>query len=187
MDQAIYNKNGIAEGLPQEARYAPTARVFHWIVAVMVLVVWPFGMVIKFIAEDSKPIFYLLHESFGFLILWIMLARVAVRLVRGAPAHPPMPEWQRRLADTVHVLLYVALIAMPIFGFLATNAFGFPLSLFGLIPIPSPVGKNDALAGIFMTVHVTLGYTILVLFLLHMAGVLQHHVLKRDATLYRMT
>lgn len=187
MDHAIYDENGVAEGLPQKARYAPASRVFHWVVAVMVLAVWPLGMVIKFIAEDEKMTFYLLHESFGFLILWIMLVRLAVRLVRKAPAHPPMGLWQKRLADTVHGLLYVALIAMPIFGFLATNAFGFPLELFGVIPIPSPVGKDNALAAIFMTVHVTLGYAILVLFLMHMGGVLQHHVMKRDATLYRMT
>ncbi|MER0239497.1 cytochrome b [Fulvimarina sp. MAC8] len=187
MDHTIYDENGVAEGLPQEVRYAPVVRIFHWIVAIMVLAVWPLGMVIKFIAEDDKMTFYLLHESFGFLIFWIMLARLAIRLVRGAPAHPPLPLWQKRIADTVHVLLYVALIAMPVFGFLATNAFGFPLDLFGVIPIPDPVGKNEALAGIFMTIHVTLGYAILVLFALHMGGILQHHVLKRDGTLYRMT
>lgn len=73
MDHGIYNENGVAEGLPQMARYAPVSRIFHWIVALMVLAVWPLGMVIKFIAEDEKMTFYLLHESFGFLILWIML------------------------------------------------------------------------------------------------------------------
>ncbi|GGD41636.1 cytochrome b [Aureimonas glaciei] len=182
----VYDERGIAQGLPQASRYAAASRVLHWIVAALVLVVWPAGMVIEFLAEENKTIAYLLHESFGFLILWIMLARLAVRLVRGAPAHEPMPPWQARLAGTVHVALYVALIAMPIAGFLATNAFGFPLSLFGILPIPSPVGKDAALAPIFMTIHMVLGWTILVLFLLHLGGVLLHHVFRRDATLYRI-
>ncbi|MDY8109387.1 cytochrome b [Fulvimarina sp. 2208YS6-2-32] len=187
MTMPQYNEAGVAEGLPQKARYAPGVRIFHWIVAVLVLAVWPLGMVISFIAEDHKTVFYVLHESFGFLVLWIMLARLALKLLRGTPDRELMPVWQERIADTVHGLLYAALIAMPIFGFLATNAFGFPLKLFGVLPIWSPVGKNDDLAVIFMTVHQTLGWTILVLFLLHIAGVLHHHVIRRDTTLYRMT
>ncbi|RFC63343.1 cytochrome b [Fulvimarina endophytica] len=183
----LFDENGVAVGLPQRARYAPTSRVFHWIVAALVLVVWPMGMVIAFVADEHKTAFYLLHESFGFLVLWLMLARLAVRLIRGAPSPQPMPSWQKRMAGVVHIALYAALIAMPIFGFLATNAFGFPLSLFGILPIPSPVGKNDDLAKIFMTVHVTLGWTILVLFVLHLGGVLHHHLIRRDAVLYRMT
>ena len=182
----VYDENGIAEGLPQAARYSPASRVLHWIVAALVLVVWPLGMAIEFLAEANKTIGYLLHESFGFLILWIMLARLAVRLLRGAPRRQPMPLWQARVATVVHVALYAALIAMPVAGFLATNAFGFPLSLFGVLPIPSPIGKDAVLAPVFMTVHTVLGWTILVLFLLHMAGVIHHHVVRRDATLYRM-
>lgn len=183
----VYDDRGIAEGLPQSARYSAGIRVFHWIVAVVVLFVWPIGMVIEFVAEAHKTTFYLLHESFGFLLLWIMLARLTLRFLRGAPAREPQPVWERRAAGTVHVALYVALIAMPVFGFLATNAFGFPLSLFGVLPIPSPIGKNADLAPVFMGVHTALGWTILVLFMLHMAGVVHHHVLRRDTTLYRMT
>ena len=183
----MYDENGVAHGLPQAARYSAGIRVLHWIVAALVLVVWPLGMVIEFVAEDQKTVFYLLHESFGFLILWIMLARLTLRLLRGAPEREPLPLWQERLAEGVHIALYVALIAMPVFGFLATNAFGFPLSLFGVLPIPNPIGKNEALAPIFMTIHAGLGWAILVLFFLHLGGVIQHHVLRRDTTLYRMT
>ena len=182
----LFDENGIAEGLPQTARYSAGIRLLHWIIAAIVLVVWPLGMVIDFVANDQKTVFYLLHESFGFLVLWIMLARLVVRLMRGAPPRQPMSIWQERIAGTVHVALYASLIAMPIFGFLATNAFGFPLDLFGVLPIPSPIGKDESLAPIFMGIHTVLGWTILVLFFLHLAGVIHHHVLNRDATLYRM-
>jgi cytochrome b561 len=97
-----------------------------------------------------------------------------------------MPPAQHAVATTVHALLYVALIAQPILGFLATNAFGFPLQWFWLVEIPSPVGHDEAIAPYFMGAHVIVGYSIVVLFLLHMAGVLFHHVVKRDETLERM-
>ena len=60
-------------------------------VAVLVLVVFPFGAVIKFVKEDVKLTFYMLHESFGFLILWLMLARILVRWLAPPPPSPPMP------------------------------------------------------------------------------------------------
>jgi cytochrome b561 len=161
-------------------------RVLHWIVAVLVLVALPLGAVIKFIAEESKTIFYLIHESLGFLVLWFMLARLAVRLIRQPPPTTEENPILKTVAAAVHYALYAALIIQPIFGFLATNAFGFPFKLFGLFLIPSPIGKNEALAPYLMTVHVFVGYSILVLFCLHIGGVLFHHVIRRDPTLFRM-
>ncbi|MCB8836627.1 cytochrome b [Aurantimonas sp. VKM B-3413] len=171
--------------LSESWRYPVASRVFHWLVALLVLIVWPFGMVIEFVKEDVKLDFYFIHESFGFLILWLMLARLAVRLINPPPPRPPLPVWQERIAGLNHALLYVALIAQPVFGFLATNAFGFPLDWFGLVTVPSPIGKSD-LAPTLMSVHVFLGWSILVLFALHIAGVLHHHLIRRDPMLERM-
>ncbi|WP_185985023.1 cytochrome b [Aureimonas mangrovi] len=169
------------------ARYSPAARLLHWLAAFLVLVVWPMGMAIGFTTDEARKLtLYMLHESLGMAILWVMLARLAFRLLRPPPELLPMPRWQKRLANTVHWALYAVLILQPIFGFLATNAFGFPLDWFWTIPLPSPVGENHALAPILMGVHVALGYTILALFVLHMAGVLYHTLLRRDGTLRRM-
>jgi cytochrome b561 len=171
--------------LPEDRRYPVPSRLLHWLVAVLLIAVWPLGMVIKFINEDAKLSFYMLHESLGFLILWLMLARLAVRLLWPPPPRPPLPLWQERVAETVHALLYVALIAQPAIGFLTTNAFGFPLDWFGLVTVWSPIGRSDA-AEILKSIHIFLGWSILALFALHIGGVLQHHVLRRDATLQRM-
>ncbi|MGQ7794006.1 cytochrome b [Faunimonas sp. B44] len=167
-------------------RYSAAARALHWTIALLVLVVLPFGAVIKFVKEDVKLTFYMIHESLGFLVIWLMLARWAVRLVHRPPPPLPMPAWEHRLATTVHWSLYVVLLLMPITGFLATNAHGFPLEWFWLVPIPSPIGKSPEIAPYFSVVHAVLGYMILALVALHLGGVLKHHVLRRDATLHRM-
>jgi cytochrome b561 len=166
-------------------RYNPVSRLLHWAVAVLVLVVFPFGAVIKFVKDDVKLTFFAIHESLGFLILWLMLARILVRWLAPPPPEPPMPAIFGKAAALVHGGLYLALVLQPIFGFLATNAYGFPLKLFGLIDVWSPIGKSDW-APVFKSVHIGLGWAILVLFALHMAGVVFHHVVRRDATLYRM-
>ncbi|MEF2552514.1 cytochrome b/b6 domain-containing protein [Aurantimonas sp. A2-1-M11] len=166
--------------------YPVASRLMHWLVAVLLLAVWPLGAVIKVVQDDAKTGFYLFHESLGFMILWLMLARLCLRLLYPPPPHPPMPLWQKRVADIVHGLLYAVLIVQPIIGFLATNAFGFPLDWFGLFTVWSPLGKSPDLAPILMNVHEILGWSILALFVLHMGGVLHHHILRRDATLHRM-
>lgn len=167
-------------------RYSVAGRALHWAIALLVLVVLPLGAVIKFVKEDVKLTFYMFHESLGFLVIWFMLARWLVRLSRKPPPPVPMPAWEHRLAATVHWALYVALLLMPITGFLATNAFGFPLQWFGFLPIWSPIGKSPDLAPYLIGVHMVLGWTIVVLVVLHLGGVLHHHILRRDATLYRM-
>ena len=167
-------------------RYNAPARLLHWLVAVLVLVVWPVGAVIKFVKEDVKLTFYMVHESLGFVILWLMLARLAVRLIAPPPPEPPMPAIFVKTAGVVHGLLYLVLILQPITGFLATNAHGFPLEWFWTFPIWSPIGKSPDIAPTLSFVHVVLGWSVLVLFALHMGGVLFHHVLRRDTTLYRM-
>ncbi|KQT85144.1 cytochrome b/b6 domain-containing protein [Aurantimonas sp. Leaf443] len=172
--------------LPAPPRYSRAARVLHWVVALLVFAVWPLGFVISFIREDAKLGFYLLHESFGFLVLWAMLARVLVRARTRPPEMIAVSPGERALAKGVHALLYAALLAMPAIGFLATNAHGFPLRLFGLVPIPSPLGKAPEIAPYLSAAHTALAYAILVLLALHLAGVFRHHVLKRDATLQRM-
>lgn len=182
----------VAEKIEEEteltaaARYAPSVRVMHWIVALLVLFILPVGVVIKFIAEPYKLTFYAIHESLGFLLLWVMLLRLLIRVTKRKPPEPWLSSWERSVSATVHTLLYVALIAQPIIGFLMTNAFGFPLDWFGIVTIPSPVTPDNVLGGWLKGVHIVLGYSILVLFLLHMAGVVHHHVLKRDPTLYRI-
>ncbi|GAB3684900.1 cytochrome b [Salinisphaera aquimarina] len=166
--------------------YHPLAKAFHWLVAVLVFAVWPLGAVIEFIKDEDKTAFYLWHESLGFLVLWLMLARLCVRFLTVTPAKPPMPRWQSGLASTVQWALYLALIAMPISGFLATNAHGFPLEWFGLLPVWSPIGKAPDIAPLLSAVHYWISWTILTLVVLHVLGALQHRIIRRDDTLHRM-
>lgn len=165
--------------------YPPVMRILHWVVALGVLATWPLGMLIKFIADPFKLTFYMLHESIGFMILWLMLVRTGTRLTSDQPITHETGMFAI-LPKTVHILLYVMLIIMPVSGFLATNAHGFPLTWFGLVSVWSPIGKLPSLAPTLSSVHTWSAWILLFLFALHMAGVLFHHLVKRDGTLNKM-
>lgn len=170
---------------PDDIRYPARMRVLHWLVAMLVLAVWPLGMMIKFTREDVKLDFYLLHESLGFIVLWLMLVRIGVRLT-ASPRPSPAPGIEGLASRTVHGLLYLLLAIMPISGFLATNAHGFPLDWFGILPVWSPLGKSPEIAPVLSAIHTASAWILLSLFALHIGAVFYHHVIRRDATLYRI-
>lgn len=173
------------EAVIRVERFAATSRILHWIVAVLVLAIWPLGFVIKFTKKEVTLDFYMVHESLGFLVLWIMLLRVGNKLLVRAP-QPEGPAIERLVASVVHGLLYLFLIIMPVSGFLATNAHGFPLLWFGLVPVWSPLGKTPDIAWTLSAIHGLSAWILLTLFALHIGAVLFHHVIRRDNTLYRM-
>lgn len=166
-------------------RYTGAMRIMHWLVAVLVLATWPLGMIIKFVRDDVKLDFYLLHESIGFIVLWLMLVRIGIRLTSRIPeskATDPLAF----IGHAVHASLYLMLIVMPVSGFLATNAHGFPLVWFGVVPVWSPIGKTPDIAPLLSVFHEWSAWILLGLFAFHIAGVLFHHVLRRDETLYKI-
>jgi len=187
MLNTLHSASGAATALHPETepRHAATTRILHWAIAVLVLATWPLGFVIKFVKGEAVMDFYVLHEGFGFLLLWLMLLRVGNKLIaRKPPADGPAIE--RVAAASVHGLLYLFLIVMPLSGFLATNAHGFPLQWFGLVPVWSPIGKSPEVAPMLSAIHSWSAWTLLVLLGLHIAAVLFHHVIRRDGTLYRI-
>lgn len=173
------------QNLAADQRYAGRLRLLHWLIAGLVLATWPLGLMIGVVKDDVKLDFYLIHESLGFLVLWLMLLRIGTRLTNQAPL-VDAPPLEKAAATAVHGLLYVFLIVMPVSGFLATNAHGFPLQWFGLFTVWSPIGKSPDIAFALSAFHEWSAWILLGLFALHFAAVIFHHVVRRDRTLYRI-
>lgn len=173
------------EGQRIVERYRPALRILHWVIAALVFLTWPLGLMIGFVKDDVKLDFYLVHESLGFLVLWVMLLRIGFRITRPVPPRPS-PAIERLAADSVHGLLYLCLVLMPVSGFLATNAHGFPLKWFGLFTVWSPIGKAPDIAWTLSAIHEWSAWILLALVALHIGAALFHHVVRRDETLYRI-
>ena len=63
---------------------------------------------------------------------------------------------------------------------------GFPVVLYGLLPLPDWVSPDRALAELLKPVHRALAYALATLIVLHVAAALQHHFVARDGLLRRM-
>ena len=130
---------------------------------------------------------YNIHKTNGIVIFLLALVRLGWRWSHPVPLLPAdMPEWQAKLARTTHALLYLVLFLMPITGFLYTAMGGFPVPFFMLYDLARFVPVNKPVAEVFKYAHLTLQFVLYLTVLLHVAGALYHHNVRKDGVLRRM-
>jgi len=171
-------------------RYSRTARLLHWGTALIVLLIIALGIWIVWAPPENEALklrLYNIHESLGITILLVTIFRLFWRWRHPPPPiHPPLPSMLQRAATASHRMLYALLLVQPVLGLLATNAWGFPLTAYGLIPVPSPIGKNEDWAPLLSTLHDSVGFLLAGLVVLHVGAALWHHAARGDDTLRRM-
>jgi cytochrome b561 len=168
--------------------YTVTARVLHWLVAGLVLLMVPLGIVIA--NEWGGPVqqpLYNLHKSVGAVLLPLIVVRLIYRLT-----HPPLPlpadisPIQQFAAHATHWVLYALLIAQPVLGWIATSAYPAPLPVFGLFELPRIWPEDRPLSEQLFGIHRWMGIAIGAVAALHIGAALHHHFLRRDRVLMRM-
>ena len=96
-------------------------------------------------------------------------------------------EWNHyAIARAVHLQLYLLMIALPLSGWLMSSAKGHSVALLGLVTLPDLVAADPALFDTLKGAHGQLAFVTGVLITLHLAGVVKHQVLDKDALLARM-
>ena len=172
-----------------EGRYTPVAIVLHWLVAAIVLAQFALGWWMQEIPKQPpgpRMEAFNLHKSIGLVVLALMLARIAWRLGHPPPPLPAMPRWQARFAHATHLLLYAALVALPVTGYLGSMFSGYPVKFFGMA-LPGWPGKSAELKEWMSAAHLGLAWALTMAFAVHMAGVAKHTFVNRDGLLRRMS
>jgi len=108
------------------------------------------------------------------------------RIIHPVPQTPEIAPWQQRLATATHWLMYLLILVMTVLGWAATDFRGWPVTLFGVIPLPALANKGDAWAHTAGDVHSFLVNVLLALVVVHVAAALYHHFVARDRVLRRM-
>lgn len=185
--------DGFAKGARMNAGRAPTAysmtaRILHWVTAVLVLILLPLGVVIA--NEWGGPLqdpLYNLHRSIGAVIIPLVFLRLAYRL-----SHPPLPlpedvpPFQQMAARAAHWGLYALLAVQPFVGWVATSAYRAPIMVFGLFELPPIWPQDRPLSGRLFVVHALIAAAIACLATVHIGAALYHHFVRRDRVLMRM-
>ncbi len=168
--------------------YGAVARTFHWLTALLIFGLIPLGLYMGEVAYGPEKLqLYVIHKSFGFLALFIVIGRILWRVLNLPPSHlETHAGWERFLAGVTHFFLYAALIGMPLSGWIMSSAAEYPVPFFGL-DMPNIVGKDETLYKIAGATHGYLAYALIVAVGLHVAGAFKHHFIDKDSTLMRMS
>jgi cytochrome b561 len=160
----------------------------HWLVAILIACAFAFAWIF-----DDMPLspdkFKMInwHKWTGITVLSLFIIRFGYKLIRGIPdVDASIPPVQRKIAVSVHHLLYLLMFLLPLVGWLMSSAKGFPVVFWGVLPLPDLVSKNEGLADILKQAHELLAYGLLAIIGLHIAGALKHHIIDKDSTLARM-
>ncbi len=168
-------------------RYSGAAIALHWLTAVLIVANVALGLsMVPLPIIPQKLQWYAWHKWIGITVFLLTCARLGWRRVFPAPPPVAMPDWQRRAAEAVQVLLYTLLLAIPVSGWLYSSATGVQVVYLGLVPLPDLVPTDKALAGVLKGTHVALNFTLFALVCVHTAAALKHHFIDRDPALTRM-
>lgn len=174
----------VPDGIDTVTRYNATARLFHAVIAVLVI-----GNIAAGLFNDSLPKAWnviTLHQSMGLSILLLSIGFIAWRLTWKAPPYrPALKPFERRLAKTVHGIFYALILIMPLTGWIFSSAGKYGAAFFG-IPVSLPITKANPIAGLSAEAHEILGYAFAGLVVLHVAAALRHHFILKDGVLRRM-
>lgn len=167
-------------------KYGAQLRIIHWIMFICFSMLFVLGY---FMTEfkDSEPWgLYSLHKSLGVLVLALLLLRWFTRLTGRLPEPADyMRGVDEKIAKGVVHTMYLLMLLVPLSGYLMSNINGHGVEFFGLA-LPTLVSETENLKHLSHEVHEYLSYIFLGVIVLHLLGVIKHHV-KGNDVLSRIT
>jgi cytochrome b561 len=168
-------------------RYTLVAIALHWLLALMILCAFGVGWYMADLPlSPTRLRLFNYHKWAGITILALSALRLLWRLTHRPPPDLPMPAWQARAAHALHGLLYLLFFAVPLMGWAYSSAAGFPIVVFGVLPLPDFVAPDRGLAETLKPLHGDLAWALMIVVGLHVAAALKHQFVDRDGLLARM-
>jgi cytochrome b561 len=171
-----------------ELGYTRSARILHWLTAVLVLAAIPAGIAMVNVgAGPLQNFLFDFHRSLGVTLIPMIWLRLIWRLAHRPPPLPgTIPPLQAWAAHAVHVALYALLIIQPLIGWVGTSAFRAPIDVWWLFELPPIWPEDRAFSDQVLFVHAVTGLAIACLLAAHIGAALHHHFIRKDRILMRM-
>ena len=173
-------------------RYSTLAIALHWLLALALLGMFIVGSYMADLPFSPQRLqLYNWHKWAGVTILALSVFRLVWRLTHRPPELPEsveaaMPSWQLKAYHATHVALYALFFIVPLVGWAYSSAAGFPVVLFGVLPLPDFVPASKELAALIKPWHEITATALAALAALHIAAALKHHFIDKDGLLQRM-
>ncbi|HHH55264.1 MAG TPA: hypothetical protein ENK91_16515 [Bacteroidetes bacterium] len=165
-------------------KYSKPTIIIHWVSAILILILFPLG---KYV-EDLQPIDKLtplkIHAILGIVVLILTLLRTYYFFKNPRPDHIKTgSKFNDKLAVWIHYSFYYLLFIITISGILAMIIIGYGNAIKANdISLIKP-HENSLL----IKTHGLMATIMMILFVLHVIGVVKHLIMTKENTLKRIT
>jgi len=172
--------------------YSLMAVLLHWLLGAALVAMLAVGYYMEDLPVSPERLkLFNWHKWAGICILTLSLLRLVWRLTHRPPPLPAdiqqdMPAWQHHAHYLTQYTMYGLFFIVPLFGWAYSSASGFPVVVFGLVPLPDFVPVGQDLAELIKPWHEGTAMALAVLILLHVAAALKHQWWDKHALLRRM-
>jgi cytochrome b561 len=154
----------------------------HWWMAGCYLVLFISGATMARLPKDPlRNSLYDFHKSIGVLVMALLTLRILTLIqVMWKKYTKKLPKFSSKWIRNfiLHGLMYVLMWLVPIAGFLLSNSFkANNVKFFGIL-LPDIFPEDSSMISVGRSMHFWLGYTFLVLILLHV--IVQWKVIKAN-------
>jgi len=172
--------------------YSLMAVLLHWLLGAALVAMLAVGYYMEDLPVSPERLkLFNWHKWAGICILTLSLLRLVWRLTHRPPPLPAdiqqdMPAWQHHAHYLTQYTMYGLFFIVPLFGWAYSSASGFPVVVFGLVPLPDFVPVGQDLAELIKPWHEGTAMALAVLILLHVAAALKHQWWEKHDLLQRM-
>ena len=167
--------------------YGWVSIIIHWLMAIAIFGMFALGLWMTELDyydswyHDAPSI----HKSIGMLLLFLLIFRLAWRLLNTRPELLGA-AWEQFVALAVHRTHYLLLFAVTISGYLIPTAEGVGISVFGWFTVPASLSFTKQEADLIGLIHLYVAWAVVGLAGMHAGAAFKHHFIDRDQTLLRM-
>lgn len=176
----------------QPKRYTAIAIALHWVLGLMLVAQFICGTYMSDLPFSPQQLkLYNYHKWAGITLLGLSLMRLLWRLSHPAPPLAEkivnvMPRWQHLMHKSTHIALYALFFIVPLTGWAYSSAAGFPIVVFGALPLPDWAPADKALSAIIKPWHQTMAWALAALVGMHVAAAIKHQFIDKDGLITRM-
>ena len=169
-------------------RYSTTAIIIHWLMAIMIITMICMGGYMADLPKGSeeRTWFFTLHKSIGLTLALLAIIRLVWKLISTSPPLPDIVSaTHQKMAKATHHLLYLMMFIQPVSGYISSSFTSYKTKFWG-IPLPRWADKNPEMNQLFNEIHEISAICLVVLLVIHIAGVVYHMKRKESELLKRM-
>ena len=170
--------------------YGLIAKLLHWLIAVCMIALIVIGWYLSGLSDERVLYWRLLdlHETLGLSFFIIVPLKVMWRMISPNPqVLRGLSQWERRAARIVHELFVIAIVVIPVSGFLFVASNGEAVRLYGMITIPDIGRLSKGVRSLLIDTHYYVSYGCAALIAVHILAALKHRFVDLNDTVGRMT